>query len=116
MARFFGAVGFAVRDENAAPGVWIEKMIEKPYYGDVIRISRRLQNGADKVNKDLTVNNSISILADAFANENFSMMRYVEWMGVFWEVVEVSVERPRLVLTLGGKWDGELAVRTPESP
>lgn len=116
MARFFGVVGFAVRDENAAPGVWAEKMIEKPYYGDVIRNARRLQNGADKVNKDLTVNNSISIVADAYANENFFAMRYIEWMGAPWEVLEVSVERPRLVLTLGGKWDGELAVRTPESP
>ncbi len=116
MARFFGAVGFAVRDENAAPGVWVEKMIEKPYYGDVIRNARRLQNGSDKVNKDLTVNNSISIVADAYANENFFAMRYIEWMGAPWEVLEVSVERPRLVLTLGGKWNGEVAVRTPSTP
>lgn len=116
MARFFGVVGFAVRDEHAAPGVWAEKMIEKPYYGDVIRNARRLQNGSDKVNKDLTVNNSISIVADAYANENFFAMRYIEWMGVLWEVLEVSVERPRLVLTLGGKWNGEVAVRTPSTP
>lgn len=59
-----------------------------------------------KVNDDLSVNNSISIVADAYAIENFFAMRYVQWMGILWIVSTVEVQSPRLLLTLGGVYNG----------
>jgi hypothetical protein len=108
MARFAGLVGFAGAQVENPPGVWKETLVERSYFGDVIRNSRGLQE-AQKVNLDLTVGNSISIVADAYANENFHAIRYVAWMGSFWVVSNVEVERPRLVLRLGGVYNGPTA-------
>lgn len=102
--RFYGPVGYGFTEETA-PGVWTEQFVEVNYYGDVIRNSRKLENG-DKVNDDISVGNSISIVADAYANEHFFAMRYVKWAGVFWKVADVTVESPRLILRLGGVYDG----------
>ena len=102
--KFYGPVGYGFTEEKA-PGVWVSNIVEYSYYGDVIRNSRKLDNG-DKVNDDISVGNSISIIADAYANEHFFAMKYVKWAGVLWKVSDVTVESPRLILRLGGVYDG----------
>lgn len=104
MSRFYGAVGYAISSE-VVPGVYDDVITERFYRGDVIRYTRRL-DATDKVNDNLSVDNSISIIADAFANEHFFDIKYVLWSGVRWEVPVVSIERPRLILTLGGVYNG----------
>lgn len=107
MAKFYGKFGYGESTE-VAPGVWDDTIVERPYYGDVVRNSRRLQDG-EKVNNDLSVGNSISVVADAYANEHFFAIRYVEWAGTLWSVSEVTVESPRLLLKLGGVYSGPKA-------
>ena len=110
MAKFCGVVGFAVTKETK-PGVWSNVITERKYYGDVVSNVRRLQS-SDQVNDDINVSNRISIMADAFANENFHSMRFVEYMGTVWKVSNVEVQRPRLILTLGGVYNGQRQART----
>lgn len=105
MAKFFGPIGFATTVE-IRPGVWTEKIVERNYRGDVIRNTRRLQT-ADQVNDDINISNEISIVADPFANGNFHSMRYIGFMGAKWKVSSVEVKYPRLILTLGGVWNGQ---------
>ena len=108
MAKFFGKIGF-IETEDLEDGVWKPKPpIERSYYGDVIRNSKRFEPG-QKVNDDLTVNNELSILADPYANEHFYAIRYVKWAGATWKVNNVTVEFPRLILTIGGVYNGEQA-------
>ena len=107
MAKFYGKVGFGETVETV-PGVWVDRIVENPYYGDVVKTNRKLVEG-DKLNYDLTVGNSISIVADAYANEHFFAIRYIEWAGTLWTVSDVDVERPRLLLRLGGVYDGPKA-------
>jgi hypothetical protein len=104
MARFSGKVGYGIAVETG-PGVWEDQITERNYFGDVLRDTRSLTN-EDKVNNDILVRNSISIVADAYANENFHAIRYVEWMGKRWRVTDVEVRRPRLLLSLGEVWNG----------
>ena len=106
MNKFYGVIGFAVNVE-AAPGVWLpqEAVTPRYYYGDIIRNNRRFQT-ADQVNDNLTITNEISIVSDLFANENFQSMRYVEFMGAKWKITNVEVQYPRLILTLGGIYNG----------
>ena len=104
MAKFYGVIGYAVTEETE-PGIYEERIIEKEHFGDVIRNTRRLSN-ASKVNDDITISNQISIVADPFANNNFHSMRYVSFMGSKWKVTEVEVQYPRLILTLGGVYNG----------
>lgn len=103
--RFFGVVGYAAPAVETAPDVYEENIVEYPYYGDVVRNARKLETD-DKVNSDLTVSNSISILADEYAFMHFHAIRYVEWAGVLWKVADVTVQSPRLLLRLGGVYNG----------
>lgn len=105
MAKFYGAIGYAETKETS-PGVWEESITKRNYYGDVTRNTRRLENG-EHANDNLNVNNMLSIVADAFAYQNFFAIRYVEWMGACWKVTNVEVQRPRLILTIGGVYNGE---------
>jgi len=105
--RFYGAIGYAGTATETPPnsGVYVETLTERPYFGDVIRNTRKLQ-GEEKVNADISVGNSISIVADAYANENFHAIRYIRWMGTLWVVSDVEVQSPRLLLRLGGVYNG----------
>lgn len=103
MAKYYGAIGYAETSETR-PGVWEERIIERNYYGELVRNTRRLQS-SDKVNDDINVANEISILADPYANENFHSMRYVEFMGAKWKISNVEVQYPRLILTIGGLYN-----------
>jgi hypothetical protein len=104
MARFFGKVGFGQTQDQGA-GVYAEVIEYREYSGDVVRNSRLAEN-TQKVNPDLSVSNSISIVSDSHANENFSAIRYVEWGGVLWKVDSVEIQSPRLLLRLGGRYNG----------
>lgn len=106
MAKFSGMIGFAETKETA-PGVWQEVITRRKYVGDMTRSMRRLENG-ESVNDDVKISNQISIVADPFASANIFAMRYIEWMGAKWKVTDVDVQRPRLILTIGGLYhDGE---------
>ena len=104
MARFYDRVGYGESVESA-PGVWVDEITERFYYGDVIRNARNLVEG-ENLNPDLTVQNSISIVADAYANDHFFKIRYVGWNGVLWTVTSVEVASPRLLLRLGEVYNG----------
>lgn len=110
MAKFFGAIGYAVNTE-VRPGVWKPVITERLYYGDVNRNIMQVQT-ADKLNDDINIANEISILADPFAYDNFHLMKYVRFMGAEWKVTKVEVKSPRLILTIGGVYNGETAQTT----
>jgi hypothetical protein len=110
--RFHGKVGYGETVETS-PGVWEDVIVERTAIGDVVRASRAQTEG-ENVNQTLSLGNSISILADAYASEHVLELRYVTWQGVRWSVTDVAVERPRLVLTLGEVYNGPPP--TPESP
>ena len=103
MPKFYGAVGYAKTVETS-PGVSVEQITERNYYGDVIRNTRRLQS-ADKVNDDINISNEISIIADPYANDHFYAIRYVVFQGAKWKVSNVDVQYPRLILSLGGLYN-----------
>ena len=104
MPKFYGNIGYAISKETA-PGVWIEDIVERQYFGDIYRNTRKLQSG-NQVNDSIDISNEISILSDPFANENFHSMRYVTYMGAKWKVSSVEVRYPRLILTVGGLYNG----------
>ena len=110
MAKFFGKIGFSI-SENTTPGVWAPSSYERKYYGDWIRNQSRFQS-ASKVNDDLTIANELSVIADPFAMENFHAIRYVEYGGTKWKVNSVEVQFPRLILSIGGVYNGTKAGTT----
>lgn len=116
MARFSGLVGFA-HTVRTKPGVSKEVITEKgPYFGEVKRASLTMQQ-ANSVNTELRTTNTVEIMADdQYVNENIFAIRFVEWAGVAWVVSEVTVQRPRLLLRLGGVYHGARAESAPQTP
>lgn len=104
MPKTMCAIGFGVSKETS-PGIWKDEITQKQYRAEIIRNSRRLQS-TDKVNSNIVITNELSIIADPYAKLNFHAIRYAEFMGTKWEVTTVSVEYPRLILTLGGVYNG----------
>ena len=106
MARFFGKVGYGDSVETpSGSGVWEDTITEVHYYGDVVRNTRKLESG-ESLNDDITVGNSISIVADEYAIKHFAKIKYVEWEGVLWTVPTVEVNEPRLLLRIGSVYNG----------
>lgn len=107
MAKYYGLVGFALPDQvETAPGVWVDVVIERKVYGNILNNSRYLRPG-ENLNDDLSVTNRISIIADPYAQNHFFAIRYIEWVGRDWTVSNVDATTPpRLILTLGGVYDG----------
>jgi hypothetical protein len=114
MARFYGRVGYGESEESPTDsGIWVDVITERSYFGDVVRTQRNLQEG-ENLNFDISVQNSISIVADAYANDHIFAIRYVEWAGVLWTVTAVEVQSPRLLLRLGEVYNGPTPELTPD--
>ena len=102
--KFYGPVGFVETIEKR-PGVKTTKPAEYNYSGDVLRRSIQYRNG-ESVNDAISPSHQISILADPYARDHLGAIRYVKWMGTAWKVSDISVQYPRLILTLGGAYNG----------
>lgn len=107
MTKYFGSIGYGETLE-IRPGVYDDVITERKYYGDVLKNTRKAEQG-DKINSDISVGNSISIVADAYAYNHFFVMRYIRWAGAYWIISDVEVQRPRLLLRLGGLYNGPKA-------
>lgn len=111
MAKYYGKIGFIKTEETiengSGTGVWTEHIIERFYTGDVIRNSRNWAFKSETINSDINISNEISIISDDFARQNLGAMRYVEFMGSLWTISNISVDYPRLTLSIGGLYNGE---------
>lgn len=110
MARYYGRIGF-LREEIESedrPSRYVPVMEERFYSGELWKNTANQQT-AEKPVDDFGINNDISIVADAYALNNFSSMKYVEFMGTLWEVRSVTVEHPRLRISFGGVYHGPTA-------
>lgn len=105
MARFSGVIGYALTVESS-PGVWSDTIVEKKYRGDILSEQRLLQT-SEFVNDDIAIDNSISIIANSYAYENIGSMRYVVLYGIAWKIQSFNINRPRIVLKIGGVYNGE---------
>jgi hypothetical protein len=105
LTKWYGKIGYSNTVETT-PGVWMSQDTIREYFGEVKRNSTRWTGNSDSTNDDLTVNSQISIIADPFANENFYSMKWIEFMGTRWKITSVEPQFPRLLLTLGGVYNG----------
>lgn len=110
MAKFYGEIGYAETVETV-PGVWQEQIVKRNYTGDVIRNISKIRGG-EHLNDNIVLDNKLSIIADPYALNNFSTMRYIKWDGAFWKITSVEIQRPRLILTIGGVYNEQTSGTT----
>ena len=113
--KYSGTLGYSEGQVETHPdsGVWKDVVVERHAYGDVLRNNRRLTPG-DQANDDIAVGNTLSITMDPYARDHFANLLYARWLGVLWTVATVDVQYPRLVLYLGGEYNGPTAA-TPDT-
>lgn len=104
MNKWYGNVGY-VETTEVEPGVWDERVTVKPYYGEFVKKSSKFQVSGE-VNDDRDVSVELSIVADPYLDLHFNSIRYVEFGGAKWKVNTVEPRRPRLILSLGGEYNG----------
>jgi hypothetical protein len=104
MNRWYGNVGY-VETVETEPGVWEERETVRSYFGELVRNTSKFQTSGG-VNDDRDISVEISIVADPYADIHFPSIRFVEFGGVNWKVTAVQPKRPRLILTLGGEYNG----------
>ena len=105
MARFSGKIGF-IKTVEVQKGIYEEQAIEKQYYGQVTRSYNRWESPS-QVNETLTKSNTYSIGADSFAINNEEYMRYLVVNGQKWKITGIDdSSRPRIILTIGGIYNG----------
>lgn len=102
--KWSGSIGFE-HTEETEPGVWTSVVTEKKYYGDLNRILK-LSQTANQVNDNININNTLSIVADPYANNHYFEMKYATLSGTKWKITSVEVKYPRLILSLGGVYNG----------
>jgi len=107
MTKFAGMVGFASgqTEDEGRPGIVEVTYVDHPMRGDLLRASKTEQEGNEKLDT-LVLSNRISVMGDKYSYSNFMSIAYVIWMGQKWKVASVEVQKPRLILTLGGVWNG----------
>lgn len=105
MARFYGKIGYATTTETS-PGIYKQQITEHEYFGDILQDMRQYDSSG-KINENVNISNRFSIVADVYAYDNYALMRYVDFMGVKWLVTKVELMYPRIILTVGGLYNGD---------
>ena len=105
MAKYSGTLGY-VKEVETSPGVWNESIVDVPVKGDVFTDQTEISTG-ESVISDFKVSNRISIVASSEVRNNFQMIRYITYMNSKWSVSSIQVLKPRLIITLGGRWNGK---------
>lgn len=108
MNKWYGKIGF-INTAETVPGVWKEVAVEKQYRGDIIRNSSKWSIKQDSTLDDINISNSISIIIDPYLEKHLQSIRYIEFMGGLWNISNIDVQYPRLVLSIGGVYNGETA-------
>lgn len=103
MAKFAGLVGYVTQEETTS-GVW--SPVENPIMmkGDVISQRANVLNDAN-VNSNITLNHRVSLLGDSYSFDNYYNIRWIQFRGKKLEVSSVEIQRPRLIISLGGLWN-----------
>lgn len=104
--KFYGVIGFAAQVEEE-PGLWVEKIVPRTYYGDVKK-NHRSYTSASEINDDIRVSSTyISVVSDGYLDKHIGEMKYIEYLGCRWKIQSIEVSRPRVEITLGEIWHGQ---------
>lgn len=105
--KYFGKIGFIEEQVETAPGVFEDKIVEREYYGDVIRNTSRWQSDSRNLNDNLNMSNQFKILFDPYAFEHLQNLRYLEYNNVKWKIITFELDYPRVTIYIGGVYNGD---------
>lgn len=118
MARFSGYIGF-VTEEETNPGDYSMVPVEHGYRGDLLKNAVQRVNAEESTNDDFSLSTKLSVVADAYLLERLFSIKYVRFrqprIGGCWKVTNVEPVDRRIILTVGGVYNGPKASITDET-
>jgi hypothetical protein len=106
--RCSGALG-VVQQTEVRPGIWEETVTEVPVLGTV-RQRTEVLDGSDAVLPKYRTTTSISVPARGVGPQDNSVIRYITYGGIRWQIGTIVDEYPNIVIYIGEKYNGP----TPE--
>lgn len=105
--RYCGKVGYAIQEEDPErPGIIVPRIVERTYYGDVLRDGKRNEN-TENFNDNIALSNEFSVVADKFMIEHFLNIAYITHYGTKWRVSSVDTSYPpRIKININGVYNG----------
>ena len=97
--RCSGKIGYA-RTEETSPGIYQEIIVEKQYYGDIVRNSTQILD-SNTINSSIKLNNSISVLCNNYMSNNLGFVRYMTFKKSKWKISSIEIKDNRIIFTLG---------------
>lgn len=104
MTKFRGTFGFAEAPVETSPGIWETPIREELLSGDIFNDNARYERGLG-TNDDVKVSKKISVIRKRDLDETVKI-KYVIIDGVKIKIESLSFERPRIIMTLGGLYNG----------
>lgn len=116
MALYSGKIGFAETAERIVEsegepihsGIFEDTIVERHYRGEIMKETVNWRSSSVP-NDDLVPSHRISIIADNFAIKNSATIKYLIWNMTYWKITSIEIQRPRLILSLGGVYNGPKA-------
>lgn len=106
--RYSGKLGI-VQQIEVRPGIWEEVVSEEPVLGTVKQRTEVL-SAEGSVLPEYGTNTSISVPARGVGPQDNSIIRYVTYKGLRWQIKSIVDEPPRIVMYIGEVYRGP----TPE--
>lgn len=115
--KYGGNIGFGFPTEGTGnrEGIWDDVIEEHLCYGDILSATQRMLDGNSTVNENVRVSDRISIITDDYVARHLSRMRYVEYIGARWEISSIENKPPRVILTIGGLYNGPTPRLSPST-
>lgn len=104
--KYSGLAGFEKKHNEVRPGVLQNQIKEVRIKGDVINYGHSLNPTQGSDQQDVHIRNRLSIVMNPYLRDNFSSLVYVIFMNVKWEVSSFTINGPRVIIDLGGVYNG----------
>lgn len=104
MAKFRGKIGMNRGPVETGPGIFTRTIEDVEVSGEMKSIGLRWP--AAGMQDGIKAKHILSIIVPEKESIEFNEVVYVIWHNVKWSVVDISYERPRINLTLGGRYNG----------
>lgn len=107
MAKYSGMLGVVSDSEETTPGIWESPSVKEiKATGDLLSYRKEFSVRDDSTNDDVLVNNQVSVVMSKEVFDNLSNLRYLTMNGSRYKITSFDIQRPRIVLTIGGLWNG----------
>lgn len=86
-------------------GIARDEYVERKFRATVTRLNNNMVSSGDVID-NLKMDMNFQIKMDKWTYENFQWLRYLVYNGAKWKITNVQVQRPNMIVQVGGIFNG----------